>query len=653
MSRISDRADVAKLFSRWRSGDPVFRVCAGAALLAAWMVGFLLFAKKPWDIDLGPVMEAKLARLIDYYLWIGVAVNLVLLVLLAATSGFWAKRTPVPVEAPIPEGAHRHRGWFWGLTIAAVGCTLFFGAQRIGKSLWDDEDYALRNAILGSYKKINGEPVLQELQWRETFFRYRKPTNHHLQTILSRQSNTAWRKLAKPEGLQFSEVALRLPAWIAGCAAVVALAGLFRYLGHPIAGGAAALLVSVHPWFIRYVTEVRGYGFLLLFLPLGLLLGLEAVRTGRWKWWAGYAVVQFATMYVWPSAVYWLVVQVVALAVLMLVRFGWSWNSLRLLSRLVVANVLAAMCFIQLMAPCIPQLAHYLDKGSKRGPMLTEWHLNTVAFIGSGIPWEKGSRVKGEHPSLIDQAQAHPVIFWTAVAVFSVCAWMGVVRLMRSAPGLVVLAVFSVPLCLAYIHAKTTAMYLYEWYQLPAILLWCGGMALGFDAIGRRLAALRAGGRRPGEEIPCGLHAWTVVVLAGLFAAALTESRQWYFEHSVQANRESVLLTRKTLDPFDPSQKEVLTAGYAGLSAIYDPNVNRIRTVADFEKLMDDARTTQRPLYINIGGEWLANYAYPEVHAITTDPARFTLIKRFYGVEPWTDRLVYVFNETAPKHLRP
>jgi hypothetical protein len=76
-------------------------------------------------------------------------------------------------------------------------------------------------------------------------------------------------------------------------------------------------------------------------------------------------------------------------------------------------------------------------------------------------------------------------------------------------------------------------------------------------------------------------------------AAAMTRS--------IQPNRESVLLTRPTLDPKDPQQRNILTATFYGLPEPYDPNIIIFRNATELGDLVRKADVDGKPLFINLG----------------------------------------------------
>ncbi len=245
----------------------------------------------------------KIHQFVAIYEWWAAAINVVLLVLLGASARWWLKPAGKPAPPWLPEPSTPR--WFWPLVVAAMALTIFWGAQRIGQSLWDDEESSLHRAILGQYRREpNGEVKLKETTWKVALWNYWKPANHQLQTVLSKACLQAWRAVRQPAGLQFSEPALRFPCLVAGVLSLASLALLLKRLDFPRAGVIAAFLLSIHPWHVRYAIELRGYVFTLLFGPLMLYCLLQAIDSGRWRWWAGFAASEFALLYAYPGCLY-------------------------------------------------------------------------------------------------------------------------------------------------------------------------------------------------------------------------------------------------------------------------------------------------------------------------------------------------------------
>jgi hypothetical protein len=70
---------------------------------------------------------------------------------------------------------------------------------------------------------------------------------------------------------------------------------------------------------------------------------------------------------------------------------------------------------------------------------------------------------------------------------------------------------------------------------------------------------------------------------------------------SIQPNRESVLLTRPTLDPTDPRQKNIITSTFYGPPEPYDPNMTIFRNSVELGELVRKSDAENKALFINLG----------------------------------------------------
>ncbi|HEY5812125.1 MAG TPA: glycosyltransferase family 39 protein, partial [Terrimicrobiaceae bacterium] len=267
--------------------SPILWASLICGLGAAFVCIFLLAAEKPWTVSLEPGKAPKIHHFVVIYSWWAAAINLALLVALGVSARWWFQPPEEPASTWLP--CPQTPRWFWPLIAAAMILTAFWGVQRLPQSLWDDEDSSLHRAVLGQYRRDkNGELKLKETTWEIALWNYWKPANHQLQTILSKASLQSWRAIVRPVGLQFSEPSVRFPCLVAGILSIGALALLLKRLGYARAGVIAAFLLAVHPWHVRYAVELRGYIFTLLFGPLMLYCLIQAIDSGRWRWWTGF-----------------------------------------------------------------------------------------------------------------------------------------------------------------------------------------------------------------------------------------------------------------------------------------------------------------------------------------------------------------------------
>jgi uncharacterized membrane protein YgcG len=139
-----------------------------------------------------------------------------------------------------------------------------------------------------------------------------------------------------------SAQSLRLISLVAGTAAIPLTYVLGRLTVGLRAGLAAAAMVTLSPFLIFFSAEARAYALLMVLVLVSSIGLLQALRTGRLRWWAVYAVCSCAAMYTHYTSLFVLVGQ-----------FGWAfWTHPRARRALVGANAVAAAGFV----PWLPYL---------------------------------------------------------------------------------------------------------------------------------------------------------------------------------------------------------------------------------------------------------------------------------------------------------
>jgi hypothetical protein len=584
---------------------------------------FLLASKKPWDVGLKPGAAIRIHDFVVIYEWWAAAINLALLALLGLTAQWWLKTASEPCVEWLPEQTTPR--WFWPLVIAAMTLTAFWGVQRIPQSLWDDEDSSLHRAVLGQYRRDqNGELKLRQTTWEIALWNYWKPANHQLQTILSKACLECWQAVTRPAGLQFSEPVVRFPCLLAAISSVAALALLLKRLGFASAGVTAAFLLSAHPWHVRYAVELRGYIFTLLFGPLMIYFLILAIDSGRWRWWAGFAAAEFALLYAYPGCLYMVVIaNLCGVVALMLRHPNWEARAQHL-PRLLVASTVAGMVYFQLMLPCVPQLINYFKTERALGEIGVRWHRNMGAHLLAGIPWNNSDIPSAGYQELQWAAEAHPLVFILLRSAALVFLILGALRLGLSRPaGWIALVVLLLPGPLVYFLSRARNYYLYEWYLFFALSGLVAFAALGLDWV----TALARRAHRFGPPFLAGL-----AVLA--FVIVTQPQRHWLVTHSLQPMREAVLLTRPSLDPYDPRQKTIMTLSVTGVPWSYDPNIIVISGVEQLLQNLQQADRTGKTLYVNFANAWTASASAPKVFAMIEDDRLFEKTAHIQGFDP-------------------
>jgi hypothetical protein len=605
-------------------------LCAAGAVVIAIL---LLTEAKPWDIiaKFGP--PKKLKQFVGVYGWWAGAANALLLLILAATARWWFRPRPGNLPAWLP--SHATPKWFWPLIAVAMALTAWFGLQRISFSVWDDEERSLRQNIVGEYRARGaGEREYRAAKWEDAFWNYKVPTNHQLQTLISKTSHTIWTRLAPNTTRHFQEPVLRWPLLVAAVASIAALALLLKTLGFPRAAVVAAFLLAVHPWHIRYAVELRGYVFTMLLGPVMLLCLLRALSTGRWRWWLGFAVSEFSLLYAYPGTLFMLVAANAGGLLVLWFRHTAAERAV-CLPRLLVASTLAGMVWLQLMAPNLPQLSNYLKTDLAIGSFNQRWHMNAAAHFVSGLPWNNSDNRAEGYPELQwitgDTRFATTLVFGIAGLLLAV----GLLRLLRSRPaGWLFVAVLLAPALLVYVGARNSGNYLYEWYLIFALPGWCACVAVALDTLVTPLQRLRGG------PLVAALLLAAAVAGYGVFSQP---ARHWLITRPLQPIKDVVLLIRPSLDPKDPRQKEILTAACHVHLESYDPHVRKLDDLSALKELARQADAEDKPLFVVSGNDLAFSQQNAEVRRILHDPRHFERFERILGFDPTLTQTIWLY----------
>jgi hypothetical protein len=593
--------------------------CAGILLA-------LLLAKKPWDIAMPPTGVPACMTVFGW--WAG-AFNALVLAIAAVLAPLWAGGDARPVvpcrRTPTPR-------WFWPLVLAAVALCAAANAPRLPSGLWDDETYSVRKCIVGEFRvKDDGSLRFKKVPWRETVWYFKKPNNHILNSVLARLANDAWVAVTRPAGLPFSEPVLRMPAFLAGVGSLAALAWLLARLGLPGAGVLAAWLMALHPWQARFVPEARGYAFLFLLVPLACLAVLRALETGQWRWWLAFACAQLALIAAWSGALGSLALLNAGVACAILCARCEPAARWTTFTRFLASCVLAGMAAIQLYLPCVPQFLGYaghLDDLHIDATWITNvasrfltGHSWTVAYTGDRLPYMEGALAFAQSP-----------VVFVLVAFGGLLALVaGAVRLAaRGFPSLAFLPVLLLPAPLMVAAAMAKGIHLLEWYvvgALPGLLAVAGtGLAWAAGAVSARWNA--------------GLAVTLVALFLAGFGWVNRGSWRTLWLDPIAPIRESVLLTRPSTNPLDPTAGAILTASHLAPPHVYDPRAAVFKSADELRALINRAHQSGKPLFVNQSYTSLTITEEPEIAALLFDPALFKHTT-LHGVEPMFTRDVF------------
>jgi len=596
----------------------------------------LAFGDNPWQDGIAKRVRRGLpVRSIDYartYGWWAAAFNALLASGLLLSRRIWVSAGRlVENRGFAAAGREDFRRFAVGVGAAMLAAT-WLAAPRLSHSLWGDEEWTVRHAIDGVYLRgESGDIDFHALRWRDTFFEYRKPSNHVGFTVPARLSLSAWRALADP-GLSFvSETAIRTPSLVAGVTSVAVVALLLRSLGMSTAGVFAAWLLALHPWLIRYASEARGYALLVLFCPLALLALWRVLQRGTWGRWAIHGLAQVWMLWTWPPSIFFVGMLNLAVVASLWHVYGRSSAARPQWLRWGVTSLVSLGVFLQLMLGNLVQLVAYA--GRESGFASIRWLRDLGAHFVAGVGW---SPERAHYHDLIEIAQAWPISFWLWVCLTLLLIGLGVVRLLWG--GWVrafICAVLVVPGPAFLGWAWQSSAHVNHWSLLFALPSCAVLLATGLSWLPSAL---------PGAS-------WTRPVLMllwlGAFATFSQPARVALRAGSLQPMRESVELTRPSLDPFTPENQRILTVSIQRGPDYYDPNVVFVTEPGQLREIMERADAEAKPLYVNWGRPGLARKRVPELVDLVENDALFEEVAILYGFEPRGQRLVHRYRGRA------
>jgi hypothetical protein len=602
---------------------------AGAAIVLLLLLR-VAFGDKPWDENVRLwVSQGQPKGFVAAYLWWASLLNAAIVTALVATRRWWlgpaAPSTALSHYAP-PRGADAGRPWLHWVLLAAMVAHVAVAAPRLSQSFWGDEEYMVRKAVVGLWHERDGVLRHESAKWGAAFFYYTRGNNPVPVSVLARASRTAWIALGGDPWR--CEPAVRALPFAFGTLSVL-MAGLFLgRIGLPVAGALAAWILVIHPWHLNYATQLRAYPLVLLLVPASLFATVSVLHRGSWRRWALYGALQTLLLWAYPGALWFVITLSVGLALALVIHHGFrtAWREQAM--RLLATGMVSGAVWLQLMLPNLMQFL--IDLGRRHVPTPRSTLTDMLGYLLSGMPWSDRSRAPF-HSELADLAAVHPV----AVALFAgACVLLfvlGAWRLAWRGQG-VALAAMLLPAPLTVLFSDVRTLYLYPWYVIFAL-----PGAVMVAAVG--LATLFVWLREPRARLVATSLAGLLFLLA--FAWISEKPRALLRSQSYEPFRESVEAVRPSLDPRHPGNAEILTAAPHAGSRYYDPLAVKTETVEELERMMERARSEQRPLFVTVGRLDLMRARFPEVLARLQDEEAFELVAFFPAFLEKYDRYVY------------
>jgi hypothetical protein len=618
-------------------GSVLRRARLGLLALLLGLLAFLAGPFAPWwlpgDASLVPRPGQSRIHTVLVAMGYAAAATAVLCILLLATARGWARPGRSPRRGAAPRGPTAR---VWVLLLAAAALAGALRWPLASRGVWWDEAWSLRHTIVGRLDPApEPEPLrFREARWLDTLWSYRTPTNHVAYSVVARASLAAWRALAGAERHAFDERALRLPAWLAALGAVVGLGLLVHGLGLPAAAPAAALLLAIHPWHLRYGADGRGYSFVVLLAIASALCLLRALREDRWRWWLAGAASQALLLWTFPLAVY--VPLALGAAAVVAIAAGPREERGRL-ARFAVAELLGAMAFLQIMAPNLAQ-AVLLERLLGEEAVL-DWRFARQLWVAAatGLHVRMPPLPELAFPTLTALAETRPWLPIWVYGVLPLLAAAGALRIWRrgGAAGRAVIVGLTLAPVLLLAHRAVDGFFAYPRFAIHAVVPTTALLAAGCEGL------LRAAGRP--ALVPLGL----ALGLAG-YQAALWPLTQVLLRYPHAPSREIAAF----LAARDAEQPGGIARAGAGLGGdvirVYDPWVRELEEAAELVDACARSRREGRPLYVHYGYNAQNHRRHPALMALLDDARLFERVAFFPAIESEHAYRVLRYTGAAP-----
>lgn len=612
---------------------PGGRVRLFLVILLAASVAFLCVADKPWEhSEAIAVRKAEgeiptLEQSIAVGLWWAAAANAVLSAILIALSQLWVARPGKWLRPTVGSPGERWMAartfWVLLLLVTAVGAGVRWNLAT--RSLWWDELWNVKQTVVGRYddvKKPGQQPKFREASFSRALWYYRKPTNHCLNSFLARSSVLTWQKVSGAEKSEFTDFVVRLPAFLATLGSIFGIGCLLHLWRRDLAGLAAALVLAIHPWYIRYGIDARAYTFLVLLTIAGCLCLTWIGRSKRDSWapWLCFGFVQFLIVWNFLLTI-WLAAAFFVVAAVLVWQRGGDWQSRRaMFGRLVLVNILAGMAFIQIFAPNLLQLQRSIDKIGVDGPP-----------IALGLVQQAGEELLIGMPGSEAIAAAGPLLVWaTCLAMLALIA-AGAIHVVRRLPRLaLILGAVAGSVLVYLLTAALLRQYFYDRFIIHALVPIVALLGIGIEAL------LGMGWKR--EPAASAARRATAGMAALAFLAlfvACTWSRTWMYQTRPYAPMRDVAEFLQAKIEASPGGASVLGFGLGGdIMRNYEPRVQFVRTREEIERACEESDLTQRELYLFYGYEAFNRASLPDGFALIDRPGTFEELAAFAGIEP-------------------
>jgi hypothetical protein len=573
---------------------------------------------------------------------IAAVVNGIFFLCLIASHRFW-KKPCFEMESTLSAFPKDWRTQAILLLIVTISGWL--ASPRLQHSLWTDEQFSLRKSLVGQFDhdpEQDGQAASlyriywEEADWPRGLWFYETPNTHFLFSIGARLMHKLDHQLHSDlEDWEFNERTIRIFPFLCGLLSLPAWYVCLRRLGFGKLGLFCVALMALHPWFIRTISEARGYPLMFLFMPLWITALANAAETNKWKHWCRFAFLQTLLLYSWPGTI---LLVVLINGSLVLCRKSLPLDPRRCL----LVNIIAAMILFQLTAPCFLQFANYLKVDTFYIPMGEIWLKDISTRFLTGIDWHDHFDYSLENKNYLSLLASTPSQK-ALIALLGLLAFFGYLRGVKlwCKQGLItrfiaVAAILSFTVVYAFGE-------LFEVFIFPIYTVFLLPIAIAIASTGAHSVICQLSK----DHFP--KKAILLTSCLALFVTSTLPATLAMRSQPLDPLRDAALAVRGTSDPYAPGQNRIITA-FVGLTArAYDPLswvVDEASSSKDspwpgLTQLLKYADLLDSELHIHLAFPQTAEKDFPEIVHILHTPDLFEKTHTFLGLEPQYKREIY------------
>ncbi len=290
------------------------------------------------------------------------------------------------------------------------------------------------------------------------------------------------------------------------------------------------------------------------------------------------------------------------------------------IGRILVANVLAGMLFLQVMAPNLLQTKQWDMSPGAFESLKRENFIDYLSQQSFGYPYQFGVSEESKGlPTLTTRTAGRKSLQRALALAVGLFFFAGMATLYRKnkAAFMITAAVVAASLFYLLFVSQNDGFYFYPRFLSYGLVPYLICLSAGLCALGERIH------KKWGSQ---------VVTVAAVFAASVFASPQirMFWNHPYEPYKDITQYIRE-LAP----QAISVVYGHGGEHVdLYDPNIHFVTETDQIVELCAEARASKLPLILYYGHDGFNRSQLPEAFPLIDNEEYFQPMKTFSGIEP-------------------